>query len=163
MTEPGWRSAQLEDIPPRVEVPGSEAMPIDERDPAAAKRWRAFAEDYPDNDRRFFSIRRFLGVSSFGVNAAEASAGNCLLVPHDETEYGQEELYLVLRGRARFVLEGEDVELGEGGLVLVQPEVHRTAFALETPTRLLLLGGLPGRPYEPPTWSPDWRLRATGG
>lgn len=138
-------------------MPEGEAAPIEVRDPSALERWRRFAEDYPENDRRWHAVRRFFGIDSFGVNAVEASAGNPLLVPHDETRYGQEELYVVLEGRARFVCDGEESEVGQGGLVFVRPEVHRTAFALETPTALLLLGGVPGRPYAPPSWSSDWR------
>lgn len=63
----------------------------------------------------------------------------------------------MLRGRARFVCDGEEVELGEGEVLFCRPEVHREAISLETPTMLLIVGGLPGRPYEIPTWSRDWR------
>ena len=71
-------------------------------------------------------------------------------MPHTETEYGeQEELYLMLSGRARFLLDGEPVELGEGELVLVSHEVSREAVALDDGTRVLCVGGTPGRPYEP--------------
>ena len=44
--------------------------------------------------------------------AFSASAGSLLVIPHDEAAYGQEELYLVVEGRARFVCNGEETELG---------------------------------------------------
>jgi hypothetical protein len=28
---------------------------------------------------------------------------------------------------------------------------------METPTLLFLVGGVPGQPYENPTWSRDWQ------
>jgi hypothetical protein len=109
-----WRKAKL------TEIPGSEAIPVTgldvtpeqvwearvERDPAAVKRWADFAERWPDNGRTAHAVRRFLGVTAFGCNAFSASEGNPLIVPHDESAYGQEELYLVVEGRARFVCDG---------------------------------------------------------
>jgi hypothetical protein len=48
-------------------------------------------------------VRGFFGVESFGVNAFEVHAGELLVVPHDELGEGehQEELYLIVEGRAR--------------------------------------------------------------
>lgn len=162
--EKDWQAANLDEIPSNAEipVPGGEAAPIQERDPAAFARWTKWAEDYPDNDRLSHAVRRFFGISSFGCQIFQASAGNPLIVPHDETQYGQEELHLIVRGRARFVCDGEEVELGEGALLYAQPAVHRTAFALETPTVMLIVGGIPGRPYEPPAWAPDSKAQPSG-
>jgi mannose-6-phosphate isomerase-like protein (cupin superfamily) len=161
----GWRKAKLTEIPgsEAIPVPGLELTPEQEwearvqRDPLATKRWADFAERWPDNDRTAHSVRRFLGVTAFGCNAYSASAGNALIVPHDESAYGQEELYLVVEGRARFVCDGEETELGAGEVLFAAPDVHREAYALETPTTLFLVGGLPGRAYEPPAWSRDAR------
>lgn len=136
----GWRRARLSDIP---------ALGL------AADRsyWRQWARD-PGYPRTWRSIRHHLGISGFGVNAVEAEAGEELVVPHDEVAFGgQEELYLVLRGRARFVCDGEEVEVGEGELLYVRPEVRREARALETPTVLFMVGGVPGGPYRP--WPGD--------
>jgi mannose-6-phosphate isomerase-like protein (cupin superfamily) len=161
----GWRRVRLDEIPPSSAIPipgveeaspGREQEALRARDPAAAARFEEFARRHPDADRRSHAVRRFLDITSFGVNAFAASAGSPLVIPHDESAYGQEELYLVIRGRARFVCDGEEVELGEGELLYAEPQVRREALALETPTMLFLVGGLPGRPYEPPTWSRDW-------
>jgi uncharacterized cupin superfamily protein len=128
----GWRAARLEEVPSLTE-PGYWDEWTD--DPGYADRWR--------------SVRGHLGVSAFGVNACEAAAGQELVVRHDETGYGdQEELYFVHRGRARFEVGGEEVELGESELLYVRPEVVRQAWALETPTIVLMVGGTVGRPYE---------------
>jgi mannose-6-phosphate isomerase-like protein (cupin superfamily) len=159
----GWQTARLDEIPPSAEipVPGLHLTPEQElealrkRDPAAAERWKEFARRWPESDRRTHAVRRHFGLKSFGCNAYSASAGNPLVVPHDETEYGQEELYFVVEGRARFVCDGEEVELERGEMLFAHPEVAREAHALETPTTILLVGGVPGEAYVPPAWSRD--------
>ena len=163
--ERGWQTAKLTEIPGSHEIPvrGRELTPdqeweaVQQRDPAAAQRWEEFARRWPDNDRTTHAARRYFGLTSFGCNAFSASAGSPLIVPHDESAYGQEELYLVVEGRARFVCDGDEAELGAGEVLVASPEVHREAYALESPTTLFLVGGLPGRPYEPPAWSRDAR------
>src|SRR6266568_7474284 len=54
-------------------------------------------------------VRAHFGITSFGVNAWTArEAGDRIINEHDEDEPdGNEELYLVLRGRATFELDGE--------------------------------------------------------
>src|ERR1700755_1697327 len=84
----------------------------------------------------YLPIRRALGVSAFGVNAYTADAGT-VLEPHDEQRTGDEELYLVLSGRAEFVVDGEALDAPTGTLVLVPPAAHRSATALEPGTTLL--------------------------
>jgi mannose-6-phosphate isomerase-like protein (cupin superfamily) len=129
----GWRKARLDEVPDTTE-PGF---------------WNEWARE-PDFGGNWRSLGTHLQITGFGINANQADAGRELIVPHSETEYGeQEELYLVLSGRARFVLDGELVELSEGELVVIPHEVQREATALEDGTRVLCVGGTPGRPYEP--------------
>jgi hypothetical protein len=89
--------------------------------------------------------------------------GELLVVPHDELGEGEqnEELYLVVEGRARFVCDGETVELGPGEVLFARPGVKREATALDTPTMLVIVGGRPGEPYAPPIWAWDWRVPAS--
>jgi mannose-6-phosphate isomerase-like protein (cupin superfamily) len=165
MTDRGWSVARLDEIPtdPEIPVPGStltreqEREALRERDPAFIERVQNLTARYPDMQGTWHAVRRHFGITSFGANASEAPEGEPLIVPHDETQYGQEELYLLLRGRARFVCDGEELELREGDVLYCRPHVHREAIALETPTLLFLVGGLPGKPYEIPTWSRDWQ------
>jgi tetratricopeptide (TPR) repeat protein len=95
-------------------------------------------------------VRHHLGISSFGVNAFRAaSAGDRIINEHDEAEPDlNEELYVVLSGRATFEIAGERVDAPTGTLVFVQPDVVRTAFAEEDGTSLLALGAAVGRAYE---------------
>lgn len=111
--------------------------------------WNEWARE-ADFGERWHSIGPYFGIGGFGVNASEADAGRELIVPHSETAYGeQEELYVMVRGRARFTCDGEPVELGPGGMLFVEHEVVRDAVALEDGTLVLCVGGTPGRPYEP--------------
>jgi mannose-6-phosphate isomerase-like protein (cupin superfamily) len=170
MHERGWTVTRLGDVPSnaQIAVPGStltreeEREALKERDPAFVERVRKLGERFPEMHGTWHAVRRHFGITSFGVNASSAPAGEPLTVPHDETQYGQEELYLVLEGRARFICDGEEIELGERDLLFCRPEVHREGYALETPTVLFLVGGLPGKPYEIPTWSRDWRAPYEG-
>jgi tetratricopeptide (TPR) repeat protein len=99
-------------------------------------------------------VRHHFGITSFGVNAWTGRAvGDRIVNEHDESEPdADEELYLVLRGRAVFELDGERVAAPAGTLVFARPGVKRTAFAEEPGTTILALGGTPGKAYEPDGW-----------
>ena len=99
-------------------------------------------------------VRHHLGITAFGVNAWTArDAGDRIINEHDESEPdSNEELYLVLRGRAVFELDGDRVVAPAGTLVFARPGVKRTAVAEEPETTILALGGTPGKAYEPLGW-----------
>ena len=98
-------------------------------------------------------VRHHFGITAFGVNAWEArEAGDRIINEHDESDDANEELYLVMRGRAVFELDGERVDAPAGTLVLARPGVKRTAFAEEPETTIIALGGVPGKAYEPDGW-----------
>jgi mannose-6-phosphate isomerase-like protein (cupin superfamily) len=70
----------------------------------------------------FRRVRRALGVEAFGVNAIVYPPGqDGFLHYHDE----QDELYFVHRGRALFHVDGEEFELGPGGVVYVESTTPR--------------------------------------
>lgn len=162
MSDAGWRTGRLREIPPRSEMPGFSREEYEQamarRAPHILQRWAEAGERFAHDHRKTHDVRGFLGIASFGVNAFEAHEGELLIVPHDELGEGeqQEELYLVIEGRARFVCDGEPVELGPGELLYARPGIRREAVALETPTMLLIVGGRPGKAYSPPIWASDW-------
>jgi quercetin dioxygenase-like cupin family protein len=100
------------------------------------------------------AVRQHFGITSFGVNAfAARQAGARIINAHDESEPdSQEELYLVLRGRASFEVDGEQFEAPAGTFVFVPRGVKRTAFGEEPGTTIVVVGGVPGKPYEPGGW-----------
>ena len=100
----------------------------------------------------FRPVRHHFGIEAFGVNTWTAhEVGDRLVNEHDEVGAdagdGQEELYFVHTGRARFELDGESVDAPAGTFVFVRPGVKRTAFVEEAPTTILAIGGLSGEPY----------------
>jgi tetratricopeptide (TPR) repeat protein len=98
-------------------------------------------------------VRHHFGITAFGVNAWTArDAGDRIINEHDESDDSNEELYVVLRGRAVFELDGDRVDAPTGTLVFARPGVKRTAFAEEPETTILALGGTPGKAYEPDGW-----------
>jgi mannose-6-phosphate isomerase-like protein (cupin superfamily) len=103
-------------------------------------------------DTHMRPVRHHLGITAFGTNAwTAANEGDRLMPEHAEDE-GSEELYVVLRGRARFEIDGETVDAPEGTLVFVPPETTRTAFAQEAETTVLAIGSRVGQPYEAGGW-----------
>ena len=93
-------------------------------------------------------LRRTLGVTAFGINANRASAGEHVVEPHDETGSGagkHEELYLVVSGRARFTVAGEELDAPAGTVVFVHDRAaRREAVALEDATTVVVAGGETG-------------------
>jgi tetratricopeptide (TPR) repeat protein len=105
-----------------------------------------------DDGRQRFDVRRRLDLTAFGVQAFRAPSGVDVIREHDETllgEAGQEELYIVLEGAATFEIDGEPVDAPSGALVQVQPTAKRKATATEDGTTILVVGGTPGKAYEP--------------
>jgi hypothetical protein len=97
-------------------------------------------------------VRHHFGITSFGVNAwTGRDAGDRIINEHDESDEN-EELYVVLRGRAVFELDGHRVDAPAGTLVFARPGVKRTAFAEEPETTIIAVGGTPGEAYEPHGW-----------
>ena len=108
-------------------------------------------EEIDDGREPLRAVRHHFGIMSFGVNAwTAANAGDRILNEHTEDE--DEELYVVTEGRARFELDGEQVDAPAGTYVFVRPSVRRTAFAEEPGTTILAVGGVPGKAFEPGGW-----------
>jgi quercetin dioxygenase-like cupin family protein len=99
-------------------------------------------------------VRRHFGIRAFGVNAyTPSAAGSQVVEEHTEASLGHEEIYLVLRGRALFTVDGNEHELGPGELVFVRdPSLRRGAVGLTEDTVVLALGGKPGEAYEVSAW-----------
>jgi tetratricopeptide (TPR) repeat protein len=111
-------------------------------------------EELDDGRSPMRAVRHHFGITSFGVNAWIArEAASRIINEHDESEPdSNEELYLVLRGRASFEIGGERFDAPSGTFVFVRPGVKRTAFAEEAGTTIIAVGGVPGKPYEPGGW-----------
>jgi hypothetical protein len=82
-------------------------------------------------------VRSQLGLLAFGAAGfVGRMPGDLVVEAHTEQEgRGHQELYVVLRGAARFTVDGETVDAPAGTLVVVEPHVHREAVATEPDTR----------------------------
>jgi mannose-6-phosphate isomerase-like protein (cupin superfamily) len=90
----------------------------------------------------FRKVRASLGVTAFGVNAVIYPAGmDGFLHYHDL----QDELYFVHSGTARFEVDGEQREVGPGGLVHVESTTPRKVSNIgDDDLVLLVVGGKDG-------------------
>ena len=112
-------------------------------------------DELTDGRQPYRPVRHHFGITSFGITAwTGREVGDRILNEHDEADAqdGSEELYLVQRGRAVFELDGQRVDAPAGTFVSVPPGVKRTAFAEESGTTIVAIGGVPGKAYEPVGW-----------
>jgi tetratricopeptide (TPR) repeat protein len=97
-------------------------------------------------------IRRHFDIRAFGVNAYTAERAGQRVVEEHREEGGHEELYVVVAGRATFMLEREEHDAPAGTLVHCPPGTLRSAFAAEAGTMVLGIGAKPGEVFEPSPW-----------
>ncbi len=88
--------------------------------------WKVAHLDDIGRRGRDIPVREHLGIHAFGVNAYTASEEGTLIGEHDEAGSGQEELYIVLDGKAT----------GDG--------------------TILAVGGTPGEAYQGIDWGEAW-------
>jgi quercetin dioxygenase-like cupin family protein len=96
-------------------------------------------------------VRHTLGFRAAGVNAWKADTGAELIPPHTE-DSGNEELYVVVGGRATFTVGEEKADAPAGTLVFVPAEVFRTAVAAEDGTIVFVVGGTVGEAFNAAGW-----------
>ena len=93
-----------------------------------------------------------LDVSAFGVNVMDLPP-DYSTEAHDESDTGQQELYVALRGAGAVVVEGEPQRLDAGHLVKVDAGTGRVLTSGPDGLRVLCVGGVPGGVYERPAWA----------
>jgi len=96
-------------------------------------------------------LRHTLGLRAFGANAWTAEAGK-QVVPRHAEDSGNEELYVVVRGRATFTVGDETLDAPAGTLVHVPDGVVREAVAAEPDTIVLAVGATRGEAYTAHGW-----------
>jgi uncharacterized cupin superfamily protein len=95
---------------------------------------------------RWQALNAPLDLTGFGINAFVADIGEKEDEGHDESESGQEELYIVVAGSAVITVDGVEHVAKPGTLVSApDPSVTRSIRVLESGTRILCLGALPGK------------------
>jgi uncharacterized cupin superfamily protein len=97
-------------------------------------------------------VREGLGLSAFGVQIMDL-APDYETSSHDESESGQEELYVALRGSGAVVAGEVELPLDPEHLVRVDAGVDRVLTSGPDGLRVLCVGGVPGAPYAAPEWT----------
>jgi tetratricopeptide (TPR) repeat protein len=111
----------------------------------------------PSQNNRWATVRAHLGIEAFGVNAWTADeVGKEIISEHDEVSNGggqHQELYVVLKGRATFTVDGEELDAGPGTFVFVRdPATKRKAVAAASDTTVLAVGAKAGEAFTPSQW-----------
>ncbi len=111
------------------------AMPIDEMEAIYAGGFKR--------------ARAALDVSAFGMSVSDLPPGFDHVPAHTHTFDGQEEIYLALGGGGELEVDGQRLPLDTQTVVRVAPEAVRRPIAGPDGLRLLSVGAVPGRAYEP--------------
>ena len=99
-------------------------------------------------------VRHGLGITAFGAQIMDLPPGH-VTTSHDESDTGQQELYVALRGAGAVVAGDRRLPLDPEHLVRVDAGVDRVLTAGPEGLRVLCVGGVPGGPYVPPEWTGD--------
>jgi mannose-6-phosphate isomerase-like protein (cupin superfamily) len=109
-----------------------------------------------------FTFRRVgieLGVTPFGMSIIDMPPETNGYPAHDHSsegpgnppahQLGQEEVYIALRGSAEVEVDGHRYLLDAGHIIRVGPTARRKILPGPDGLRLLAIGGIPGRAYDP--------------
>jgi quercetin dioxygenase-like cupin family protein len=93
-------------------------------------------------------VRHGLGVESFGLQVLDMPPNADRYPEHDHSHDGQEEVYTVLEGAAKLLVDGEEHDLEPGTFARVGPNQKRKLVTEDRGARLLAIGGTAGKAYE---------------
>ena len=106
-------------------------------------------DELDNHEGVFLYAAKGLGVSSWGMNIERLPANWDGYPVHDHAEDGQEEVYVVLEGSAKLQADDESWELTPGNMARVGPAQKRTVVPGDGGATLLVIGGTPGKAFEP--------------
>jgi hypothetical protein len=114
--------------------------------------------DSDPGDPDWKPLRHYFGIDAFGANVfVQPEAGGRLVVDRRETDTDHQELYVVLEGRAEFLVDGEPYECPRGTCVAIpDPGVKRSAMAVDAGTSVLVIAATSGKAYEVSAWDAKW-------
>ncbi|MBJ7353285.1 MAG: cupin domain-containing protein [Thermoleophilaceae bacterium] len=97
-----------------------------------------------------YPLGRALGVTSFGLNELDVQphGGNDSAYPrHMHEEDRQQEVYVIARGSGVVEVDDDRIELTEGEMVSIEPDVVRKWHAGDDGVRIIAIGAPAGEPY----------------
>ena len=96
--------------------------------------------------------RAEIGAESFGLAVVELEPNADNYPDHDHSG-GQEEVFVVLRGRGEMEVDGERFPIDEETIVRVGPDSKRKIHPGDEGMRLVAIGGTPRQGYEAPGYT----------
>jgi quercetin dioxygenase-like cupin family protein len=99
--------------------------------------------------------RSGLGVRSFGMQVEEFPPNATQYPEHDHAEDGMEEVYTVLEGMVILEVRGEEHVLEPGTFARVGPGERRKLITRDEGARVLAIGAVPDKVYEPPEFTEE--------
>lgn len=108
-------------------------------------------DDFEGYQGQFLRAGKGLGVMAWGMNVLKLPPNWADYPDHDHEKDGQEEVYVVLEGSAKLQAGGENWNLEPGVLARVGPRQKRKITPGDGGVTLLVLGGTPGKAFEPPS------------
>ena len=109
-------------------------------------------DDMRSSDGHFYFAGLDLGVVGWGMNVLRMPPNWSGHRGHDHVEDGQEEVYVVLEGRAILEVGVDWITLRPGMFARVSPYSHRKLVTGDEGATVLALGAKPGEAYRPPDW-----------
>jgi quercetin dioxygenase-like cupin family protein len=97
--------------------------------------------------------RAGLGVTSFGMQILRLPPNTDRYPEHDHSASGQEEVFTVLDGAVTLRAGDEEYRLEPGAFARVGPNESRKLLTGDEGATVLALGGVPGAPFEPVTYT----------
>jgi len=97
-------------------------------------------------------VRAGLEITAFGANILDLPP-DYSTSSHDESDSGQQELYVALGGSGMVEIDGTSLPLDGEHLVRVDAGTPRVLSSGSDGVRVLCIGATPGAVYEPPQWS----------
>ena len=97
-------------------------------------------------------VRAGLDITAFGVQVMDLPP-DYTTASHDESETGQQELYVSLHGAGAVVAGEHRLPLDPEHLVRVNAGVDRTLTSGPDGLRVLCVGAVPGAAYVAPEWT----------
>jgi mannose-6-phosphate isomerase-like protein (cupin superfamily) len=101
----------------------------------------------------FKRARGELGVRAFGIAVIEMPPHADQYPEHSHAEDGQEEVYTAMSGSGEIEIEGVRHRIDPETMISVGPGVTRKVVTGDNALRLLIIGGVPGKAYDPPEFS----------
>jgi mannose-6-phosphate isomerase-like protein (cupin superfamily) len=97
-------------------------------------------------------VRTGLGITAFGVQIMDLPP-DYRTRSHDESDSGQQEMYVALHGSGAVICGEESLQLDPEHIVRVDAGIDRVLSSGAEGLRVLCVGGKPGAPYTPPEWT----------